>query len=76
MPDSEKVEMKPGMVFTIEPLLCLMDSNLLLFLANDQFSYVSYANPSAQFEHMILITDSGCEVLTLREGEDLTKFDK
>lgn len=62
------------MVFTIEPIVTLIDSNLLLFLANDKFSYVSFANPSAQFEHMVLITDDGAEVLTLREGENLEKF--
>lgn len=32
---------------------------------------VSPFNPSAQWEHSILITESGHEVLTLREGEKI-----
>lgn len=63
------------MVFTIEPIVAMIDSSLLLFMAEDQFSYVSYANPSAQWEHIILITEDGREVLTRREGEDFDKFD-
>jgi len=32
---------------------------------------ISPYNPSAQWEHTILITETGHEVLTLREGETI-----
>jgi len=67
---STKAEMLPGMAFTIEPILML----------NDKYSYVQWDDqwtvhapgcPSAQWEHIILITEEepGYEILTLRDGE-------
>lgn len=56
---------KPGMVFTIEPMLCLgkhkdvtWPDNWTAATADGQYS--------AQFEHMMLVTEDGCEVLTAR----------
>lgn len=56
--------MRPGMTFTIEPILTLgvMDAEIL----EDDWTAVSVDNArSAQFEHTILITEDGCEVLTI-----------
>lgn len=56
--------MRQGMTFTIEPILTLgvMDAEIL----EDDWTAVSVDNArSAQFEHTILITDDGCEVLTV-----------
>lgn len=56
--------MHPGMTFTIEPILTLgvMEAEIL----EDDWTAVSADNArSAQFEHTILITDDGCEVLTV-----------
>ncbi|XP_068151248.1 methionine aminopeptidase 1D, mitochondrial [Drosophila tropicalis] len=56
-------EMKPGMTFTIEPILSLGDSNIALL--EDGWTAISLDGArSAQFEHTILITETGCEVLT------------
>lgn len=56
---------KPGMVFTIEPMLCLgtyQDTNW-----PDNWTAVTQdGKRSAQFEHMLLVTEDGCEVLTAR----------
>lgn len=56
--------MTPGMTFTIEPLVC--QSTDQFFLAPDQWTLLSQDGSwSAQFEHTILITNSGHEILTL-----------
>lgn len=69
-PSMDKVKLKPGMVFTIEPILTLMDSRKILYMGSDNFSYVSLCNPSAQWEHMVLVTEDQPEVLTIRENEN------
>lgn len=57
-------EMKPGMTFTIEPILSLGSSELELW--EDKWTTTTVDNSrTAQFEHTILITDDGCEILTL-----------
>ncbi|XP_071480821.1 methionine aminopeptidase 1D, mitochondrial-like [Diadema antillarum] len=63
--------MMAGMTFTIEPVLLeRMDKPSI---GDDQWT-VSAVNHtrSAQFEHTILITSSGFEVLTAGEGEDFS----
>ncbi|XP_055640494.1 methionine aminopeptidase 1D, mitochondrial [Toxorhynchites rutilus septentrionalis] len=56
--------MRPGMTFTIEPILTLGDVEAVLL--EDDWTAVSVDNArSAQFEHTILITDDGCDVLTI-----------
>lgn len=62
------VVMKPGMAFTIEPIVLLNDYNNL-FLLPDKWSILSKGNPSAQWEHTILITNKGYEIITLRDDE-------
>ncbi|EGR34224.1 methionine type i, putative [Ichthyophthirius multifiliis] len=59
--------MQPGMVFTIEPIFCIEEGSYYQW--DDGMTVVSPYNPSAQWEHTILITDDGHEVFTLREGE-------
>lgn len=62
-------EMKPGMIFTIEPMInegkprASVDSN-------DGWTARTTDNKlSAQFEHTVLVTHTGCEVLTDIHGE-------
>ncbi|MBD63908.1 MAG: type I methionyl aminopeptidase [Halobacteriovoraceae bacterium] len=58
------VEMKPGMTFTIEPMINLGKRHCKLL--KDGWTVVTKdKKPSAQFEHTILITESGFEILTL-----------
>ncbi|EGR28288.1 methionyl aminopeptidase, putative [Ichthyophthirius multifiliis] len=56
--------MEEGMVFTIEPIFTMQFQDC--FIWEDQFTVVSPFNPSAQWEHTVLVTDSGYEVLTQR----------
>jgi methionyl aminopeptidase len=62
-PDNDIV-MEPGMTFTIEPMLTLgtIDYDIL----DDHWTVVTKDHKNtAQFEHTILVTDDGHEILTL-----------
>lgn len=55
--------MQPGMTFTIEPILSLGGSEYDLL--QDGWTAVSLDGArSAQFEHTILVTENGTEILT------------
>eukprot|EP01016_Furgasonia_blochmanni_P027491 TRINITY_DN2897_c0_g3_i4.p1 TRINITY_DN2897_c0_g3~~TRINITY_DN2897_c0_g3_i4.p1 ORF type:complete len:222 (-),score=41.83 TRINITY_DN2897_c0_g3_i4:165-830(-) len=62
--------MEPGNAFTIEPIFMMFNSEKY-HMWDDHFTTISRDNPSAQWEHTVLITETGCEVITLREGEKL-----
>ncbi len=56
--------LKPGMVLAIEPIFNLGSRHV--FLDNDDWTYKTKdGKPSAHFEHTIVITKSGAEVLTV-----------
>ncbi len=71
--NNDRRVLKPGMIFTIEPMInagkfgCSVDSE------DDWTVYTGDGKKSAQWEHTILVTDSGCEVLTLREEESIPR---
>jgi methionyl aminopeptidase len=58
------VEMKVGMTFTIEPMINLGKRHCRL-LKDDWTVVTKDKKVSAQFEHTILITETGSEILTL-----------
>jgi methionyl aminopeptidase len=58
---------KSGMVFTIEPMINLGDFPCEV-LADGWTVLTRDRSLSAQFEHTILVTDTGCEVLTARKA--------
>lgn len=66
--NDDNIIMKEGMIFSIEPIICL-NPNYRLILLNDKWTIFSPNNPSAQFEHTILITKKGYEILTKRNNE-------
>ncbi|MCY3635419.1 MAG: type I methionyl aminopeptidase [bacterium] len=60
---SHSTPLETGMTFTIEPMLTLGSPNLYLW--DDQWTAVTAdQRRSAQFEHTLLCTDSGAEILT------------
>lgn len=62
------VVLKEGMTFTIEPMINLGEKHCEL--QKDKWTVLtSDRSLSAQFEHTILVTSDGYEVLTLRPGE-------
>ena len=63
------LEMKPGMIFTIEPMINQGKPKAIID-KNDGWTARTIDNKlSAQFEHTILVTNTGCEVLTDIHGE-------
>jgi len=60
--------LKEGMIFTVEPMINLGER--LCEVLKDNWTVVTKDGwPSAQYEHTILVTSNGYEVLTLRSGE-------
>ncbi|GAB4231209.1 MAG: methionyl aminopeptidase [Chlamydiales bacterium] len=54
----------PGMVFTIEPMINAGVAEGVIDPSNQWTARTLDAKPSAQWEHTVLITDSGYEILT------------
>lgn len=54
----------PGMVFTIEPMINEGDYHLYIDADNGWTSYTEDGKLSAQWEHTILVTEKGIEILT------------
>lgn len=62
-------EMQVGNVFTIEPIFLMRHGEFQMW--RDGFTVVSPQNPSAQWEHMVQITENGYNILSKREGESI-----
>jgi methionyl aminopeptidase len=63
------VVLQPGMCFTIEPMVNAGKRNVKSL--PDGWTVVTKDRSlSAQWEHTLLVTDAGCDVLTLRREED------
>lgn len=61
----DKTVLQPGMTFTIEPMVnASTDYRITLDKADGWTIYTYDGSLSAQFEHTILITDTGYEILT------------
>lgn len=58
-----KVPLVPGMTFTIEPMINAGVRDAI-FDANEWTARTADGRPSAQWEHTLLITDTGHEILT------------
>jgi methionyl aminopeptidase len=62
--NNEKLNLLPGMVFTIEPILTEGSGKIKVW--DDGWTAVSVdGGRGAQFEHMVLVTENGAEVLTV-----------
>ena len=58
-------KLKPGMVICIEPMLTFGKRNV--YLAEDEWTvYTQDLSPAAHYEHTVLVTEDGYEVLTPR----------
>jgi methionyl aminopeptidase len=61
---SDRTRLRVGMAFTIEPMLTLGSPAVAMW--DDGWTIATMdGSPSAQFEHTILVTDAGPEVLTV-----------
>lgn len=56
-------ELRPGMVIAIEPMLNLGTDEV--YVTEDEYTYITADEKlSAHFEHTVVVTEDGCEVLT------------
>jgi methionyl aminopeptidase len=62
--------LEPGMIFTIEPMINAGRREVKLL--NDKWTVVTKDHsPSAQWEHTILVTEDGHEILTQCPGDEI-----
>lgn len=65
-------ELKPGMTFTIEPMINA--GKAAVKLLPDQWTVVTKDHKlTAQWEHTILVTETGYEILTLRSDDTIDR---
>jgi len=60
--------MTPGHIFTIEPMINLGGFQDIRW-PDDWTAATRDGTRSSQFEHTILVTESGCELLTAKPGQ-------
>jgi len=65
--------LKTGMCLTIEPMINAGARQSKL-LADGWTVVTKDRSLSAQFEHTILVTDTGCEILTLRSDDTIERI--
>ncbi len=63
--------LEPGMTFTIEPMINLGSHEVITSMLDGWTVTTKDRSLSAQWEHTILVTKTGYEVLTLRKGEQI-----
>ena len=67
------VRLEEGMIFTIEPMINV--GSYKTKLLNDGWTVVTQDHElSAQYEHTVLVTSNGSEILTIRAEEDESEF--
>ncbi|WP_213358347.1 methionyl aminopeptidase [Chlamydiifrater phoenicopteri] len=59
------IPLAPGMTFTIEPMINIGNKKGFIDPKNHWEARTVDGKPSAQWEHTLLITEEGCEILTL-----------
>lgn len=62
--NNSRIPLVPGMTFTIEPMINAGERGAVIDPANHWTARTVDGKPSAQWEHTLLITDTGHEVLT------------
>ncbi|MDA3977494.1 MULTISPECIES: type I methionyl aminopeptidase [Gallibacterium] len=66
--DDGGVVLQPGMVFTIEPMVNAGKKEIRL-MGDGWTVKTKDRSHSAQYEHQIVVTENGCEILTIRDEE-------
>ncbi|GAA5190518.1 type I methionyl aminopeptidase [Ferrimonas gelatinilytica] len=65
-----KLTLQAGMCFTIEPMINAGDYRCKVSKKDGWTATTKDGQPSAQYEHTLLVTEDGCEVLTWRSEEE------
>ena len=63
-PNESTVTIVPGMVFTIEPMLNLGNRDVFVDADDEWTVYTEDGSLSAQWEHTLLVTETGVEILS------------
>lgn len=72
--NSDRRVLKEGMCFTIEPMINAGKFGVTVDAVDDWTVYTGDGKNSAQYEHTIVVTKEGCEVMTLRSDETIPRF--
>ncbi|WP_343190444.1 type I methionyl aminopeptidase [Buchnera aphidicola (Mollitrichosiphum nigrofasciatum)] len=67
-----QIILKKGMIFTVEPMINLGSDKVQIMSDNWTVKTID-KKPSAQYEHTILVTKYGCEILTHQSTEKIPK---
>lgn len=69
----EATVLREGMTFTIEPMVNGGTYRCKVNKKDGWTATTKDGQPSAQWEHTLLVTESGCEILTLRSDESIPR---
>ena len=72
--NNDKEKMQEGMCFTVEPMINLGRANTLLDKEDNWTVYTLDGKKSAQWEHTVVVTRTGCEILTLRKDDTISRI--
>ena len=68
-PNTKKIILQPGMTFTIEPMVNTGNYKVITDSVDGWTVRTKDGSLSAQFEHTLLVTESGADVLTLTPSQ-------
>lgn len=71
--NNDRTKMAEGMCFTIEPMINAGKSGTVLDDDDGWTVYTVDGKKSAQWEHTIVVTKTGCEILTHRKDDTIAK---
>ncbi|MEZ0053800.1 methionyl aminopeptidase [Mycobacterium sp. MAA66] len=74
-PRNEGRVLEKGMVITVEPFICAGSGEGIRLPNNTRSAVTTDKTLAVYWEHVVAVTDTGCEVLDLRDGEDVTFYD-
>ena len=72
--NSDRRVLKEGMCFTIEPMINAGKFGVSVDAEDDWTVYTGDGKKSAQYEHTIVVTKTGCEVFTLRSDDTIPRI--
>jgi methionyl aminopeptidase len=74
-PANEGRVLEKGMVITVEPFICAGSGEGIRLNNVTRSAQTADKSLAVYWEHVVAVTDDGCEILDLREGEDTTFYD-
>ncbi|QOL25118.1 type I methionyl aminopeptidase [Thalassotalea sp. LPB0316] len=71
--NNDRTKMAEGMCFTVEPMINAGKAGTVLDKEDNWTVYTVDGKKSAQWEHTIVVTKTGCEILTHRSDDTIAK---